>query len=130
MTAYLLDTHALIWWFNDDPLLPPSAKAAIADPDSVIHASAVSAFEIANKHRIGKLPEVSALLTDYGDLLRSQDFHELGIGTRHSLLAGSLDTPHRDPFDRMLVAQAKLENLTLISNERLFDQLGIARLWD
>ena len=130
MTAYLLDTHALIWWFNDDPSLPPRAKAAIADPDTIIHASSVSAFEIANKHRIGKLPEVAALLSDYNELLRGQDFHELAVSANHALSAGGLDIPLRDPFDRLLIAQARHEGLTLISNERLFDRFGVTRLWD
>ena len=130
MTEFLLDTHALIWWFNDDPSLPAKAKAAIADPATRVHASSVSAFEIANKHRIGKLPEVSTLLNDYAELLDGQDFFELPVTTSHALTAGALDIPHRDPFDRLLIAQARVEGLTLISNEALFDRCGVKRLWD
>lgn len=130
MSGYLLDTHALIWWFNDSPLLPARARASITDPASTIHASSVSAFEISNKHRIGKLPEVSALLVDYDTLIAGQSFRELPVESKHSLLAGSLDIPHRDPFDRLLIAQARIEGLTLISNERIFDAFGVERLWD
>lgn len=130
LKGFLLDTHALIWWFNDDSSLPAIAREAISNPDSQIYASSVSAFEIATKHRIGKLPEVTTLLDDYSALLRSQDFTELAVTTPHALLAGALDHPHRDPFDRLLIAQAEIENLTLISNERLFDRFGVKRLWD
>lgn len=130
MTGYLLDTHALIWWFEDNPALPQLARDAIVDPDATIYASSVSAFEMANKHRIGKLPEVAALLQDYARLLDSQAFIELAVSTHHSLIAGRLDILHRDPFDRLLIAQALTEDLTLISNEQLFDSFGVKRLWD
>jgi PIN domain nuclease of toxin-antitoxin system len=129
LTGYLLDTHALIWWFEDNPALPQLARDAIADPDAAIYASSVTAFEMANKHRIGKLSEVEALLKDYARLLAGQSFIELAVSTHHSLIAGGLDIPHRDPFDRLLIAQAKAEDLTLISNEQLFDGFAVKRLW-
>ena len=130
MSEFLLDTHALIWWFNADSQLPRRARATIANSDTTVFASAVSAFEIANKHRIGKLPEIAALLDDYERLLQGQGFDELAIRSEHALAAGSLAISHRDPFDRMLIAQAQIEGLTVITNERLFELAGVARLWD
>lgn len=129
MSALLLDTHALIWWFADDARLPDAAREAIGAAGSTVFASAVSAFEIATKHRIGKLPNVTALLNDYHALLASQSFEELKINTGHALLAGSLPISHRDPFDRLLIAQAQIDYLTLVSNEQIFDQFGVIRLW-
>jgi PIN domain nuclease of toxin-antitoxin system len=130
LSGFLLDTHALIWWFNADPQLPQRARSIIADSDNTVLASTVSAFEIANKHRIGKLPQVEVLLDDYEGLLQGQGFGELAIRTAHALAAGSLTIAHRDPFDRMLIAQARIEGLTVITNERLFELAGVARLWD
>jgi PIN domain nuclease of toxin-antitoxin system len=94
-----------------------------------VFVSAASAWEIAIKHRIGTLPEAGLLLRDFGGVIAAQGFAELSIDVSHALDAGSLDIAHRDPFGRMLIAQARAEALTLVSNERVFDLPGVARLW-
>ena len=98
--------------------------------EAQVYASAASAYEIANKFRIGKLPHVKVLLDSYAGYLTAQGFVELPLTADHARIAGLLPIPHRDPFDRMLIAQAQSEQLILISNEKLFDACGIERLWD
>ncbi len=125
----LLDTHALIWWVIDDPALSKAAYVAIDDPANEVLASAASAWEIATKHRIGKLANAGPLAQDFVGSIAAEGFTGLPIGLREAEAAGRLPGPHRDPFDRMLIAQALSGSLTLISNERLFDRYGISRLW-
>lgn len=125
----LLDTHALIWWLADDPALPRIAREAMADGCNAVMVSAASAMEVATKHRLGKLAEAAALAQDFESIVADEGFHPLSISLRHAILAGGLPIAHKDPFDRLLIAQAKAEMLTLVSNERLFDAFGVARLW-
>ncbi len=125
----LLDTHVFLWWLAGDEALSPAARAAIADEANGVFVSAASAWEIATKHRIGKLPGVAAVIADLDGAIADQGFAALPIGVRHGQAAGALPGPHRDPFDRMLIAQAMLENLVLVSNEQSFDAYGVARLW-
>jgi PIN domain nuclease of toxin-antitoxin system len=125
----LLDTHALIWWLAGDPSLSGNAKAAIGDPGNEVFVSAASAWEIATKFRIGRLPHAGALARDVRGALANQGFLELPISVQHGQAAGSLPGPHRDPFDRMLVAQATLADLVLVSNEAVFDRYAVRRLW-
>ncbi|HEX8674442.1 MAG TPA: type II toxin-antitoxin system VapC family toxin [Longimicrobium sp.] len=126
----LLDTHALLWWLLGDSRLAPPARAAIADEESVVHVSAATAWEIATKTRIGKLPGAEALAQNLTEVVEANGFRSLPISLEHGQRAGSLPGPHKDPFDRMLVAQAQAENLVLVSNEEIFDQYGVERLWD
>jgi PIN domain nuclease of toxin-antitoxin system len=130
LTGYLLDTHTLIWWFEGSHRLGKAAKERLSEQGAAIFVSAASAFEISTKHRLGKLSEVDDLLDGYADHLAGQGFHELPIAAAHALHAGALSIEHRDPFDRMLIAQAQLEGLSLVSNERLFDRFGVNRIWD
>lgn len=125
----LLDTHAFLWWLAGDEALPAGARTAIADDGNDVFVSAASAWEIATKHRIGKLPNVAAIVTDLDRAAADQGFAGLPISLRHAQVAGGLPGPHRDPFDRMLIAQAMLEKLVIVSNERSFDSYGVARLW-
>jgi len=125
----LLDTHAFLWWLAGDDALSSAAKMAIADEDNGIFISAASSWEITTKHRIGKLPGVAAIVADLEKAITDQGFIGLPISLRHGQVAGALPGPHRDPFDRMLIAQAMLENLVLVSNERSFDVYGVGRLW-
>jgi PIN domain nuclease of toxin-antitoxin system len=81
------------------------------------------------KHSIGKLPGVAAIVSDLDGAIGNQGFIGLPIGLRHGQVAGALPGPHRDPFDRMLIAQSMLENLVLVSNEEPFDAYGVTRLW-
>ncbi len=125
----LLDTHTLLWWLDGDERLSLTARQWINEPDHIVLVSAASAWEIATKVRIGKLPGAVAVAERYHDCLSEQGFISLSITTDHALRAGSLPGPHRDPFDRMLIAQSQAENIPLISNETLFDNYGIRRIW-
>ena len=125
----LLDTHALIWWLRGDPRLGASARRAIEDRRNDILVSAVSAFEVTTKHRLGKLPEAEILAQDFDGERRQEGFLALDVTIAHAALAGKLPGARRDPFDRLLIAQALVEGLTLVSNEALFDGFGVQRLW-
>lgn len=91
--------------------------------------SAASAWEISTKHRLGKLPGVAAIVATLDATIADQNFIGLPISVLHGQAGGALPGPHRDPFDRMLIAQALVERLTLVSNEEIFDAYGVARLW-
>jgi PIN domain nuclease of toxin-antitoxin system len=125
----LLDTHALLWWLDGDRSLPRKARTAIADDDNVIFVSAASAWEITTKARLGKLPGAGAVAEDVVGSVSSQGFSSLDMTLLHAQRAGRLPGAHRDPFDRMLIAQAQLEDLTLVSNDGVFDAYGVSRLW-
>lgn len=126
----LLDTHALIWWSLGHPRLSAGALNAISDDAAEVAASAASIWEIAIKSQSGKLPQVETFL----DALRAGQgipgISLLPITAAHAIHAGLLPIAHKDPFDRMLIAQAQLEGLSLVSNERLFDRFGVSRVWD
>jgi len=126
----LLDTHGLLWWLSGDPQLAHAARQAIGDAESAVFVSAASAWEVAAKARLGKLPGTESLAQDFANEIEQHGFLRLAISVDHGQRAGSLPGPHKDPFDRMLIAQAQAENLVLVSNEAVFDQYGIARLWD
>jgi PIN domain nuclease of toxin-antitoxin system len=126
----LLDTHALIWWLAGDRQLPNAARDAISNDDNTVYVSAASAWEITTKARIGKLPDAVSLAQDFANQIQQEGFLALAISVEHAERAGNLPGPHKDPFDRMLIAQAQAENVVLVSNEAVFDQYGITRLWD
>ena len=125
----LLDTHAFIWWFSGHPNLSLPARQAIADDENDVLVSAASAWEVATKYRLGKLPEAEALAVDITGAIASQDFQEMPITVDDAARAGSLPGPHQDPFDSMLIAQALARNLLLVSIESHFDRYGVRRLW-
>jgi PIN domain nuclease of toxin-antitoxin system len=125
----LLDTHTLLWWLDGDSSLSPAAQEAIADGASEIFVSAASSWEIATKFRLGKLPGAATVATGVAACLAAQGFTELPITLAEGQKAGSLSGTHRDPFDRMLIAQAIINDLVLVSNETVFDQFGASRLW-
>lgn len=125
----LLDTHTLLWWLDGDARLSRRARAAIGDARTTCLVSAASAWEITTKARLGKLPGALEVAADVVGCLRSQQFTPLDITMDHAQRAGSLPGAHRDPFDRMLVAQAQAENLPLVSNDAVFDAYGIVRIW-
>ena len=120
----LLDTHALLWWLTDDPRLTDRAREAIADPASSVFVSAAVAWEIAIKQALGRLepPE------DLSVRLARERFEELAITIVHALRAAELPPHHGDPFDRVLVAQAELEGLTLVTRDPRIAQYGVAVL--
>jgi PIN domain nuclease of toxin-antitoxin system len=125
----LLDTHTFLWWLAGESALSPTARKAIGEGKNTIFISAASAWEIATKHRIGKLPGVASIVGNLGAVIADQGFTDLPISLHHAQVAGMLPGVHRDPFDRLLVAQALLEELLLVSNEQQFDAFGVSRLW-
>jgi len=125
----LLDTHALIWWLAGDEKLGRRARESISDEANLVVVSAASAMEVATKFRIGKLPDAALLAQDFEAIIASQGFTELGISVRHARLAGEMGIDHKDPFDRLLIAQALSEDLALVSNEARFDDFAVTRVW-
>src|SRR4051794_22100199 len=111
MARLLLDTHALIWWIGGDPRVSTPVRAAIEEADNAKFVSAASAWEIATKHRLGKLPGAGPLAVDFERVTAAQGFVPLDISVAHALDAGNLPGIHRDPFDRILIAQARTERL-------------------
>jgi len=125
----LLDTHALIWWMTENPLLPLSIRRLMVDKRNTIVVSAASAWEMATKVRLGRLPAASDITRNFEEYLTQSGFESLPVSAAHGIRAGLLPGPQRDPFDRMLIAQAQAENLTIVSNEMSFDRYGIRRAW-
>jgi PIN domain nuclease of toxin-antitoxin system len=125
----LLDSHALLWWILDDPALPPTAREAISGMNNTILVSAASAWELAIKLRAGKLPEAAELISNFSIEIDREGFQLLPISVEHGIRAGLLPGPHKDPFDRMLIAQSQAENMPIISNETIFESYGVRRLW-
>lgn len=118
----LLDTHALLWWLSDDRRLTKAARALIADPENTVLVSAVSAWEIAIKRALGKLSAPDNL----ADQMLSGGLSELPITIADGMLAGALPRHHDDPFDRMLVAQARRNGLTVMTRDPTFASYGVA----
>lgn len=125
----LLDTHALLWWLSDDAKLSRRARTVIGTTSNTVFVSAASAWEIATKVRLGKLPTGAELASDFEGQLEREGFLSLQISVEHAVRAGFLPGGLRDPFDRMLIAQAQAENLQIVSKEELFDGYGVRRLW-
>lgn len=125
----LLDTHALLWWLTDDPALTRTARTIMADTKNTPIVSAASAWEIATKVRLGKLPGAETLVEDFHRHMENEGFELLAVSAEHGIRGGLLSGPHKDPFDRMLIAQAHAEGLPVISNESLFEAYGVRRLW-
>ena len=105
------------------------AQEAVADESNYIFISAASAWEVAVKHRLGRLPDADAIALDIAGAIADQGFEGLPITIDDAARAGALPGHHRDPFDRMLIAQALSRNLVLVSIDTLFDQYGVRRLW-
>ena len=128
--GYLLDTHTFLWVAYNDARLSDTAKNAIKDKDAHIYVSAVSAYEIMNKYRIGKLPEYAYVAENYFEIFNELGADELPISMKHTHFAGKFEWTHRDPFDRLLAAQTAVDNLTLITNDPAFSELSwIKVLW-
>jgi PIN domain nuclease of toxin-antitoxin system len=119
--SYLLDTHILLWWLFNDPKLNSNCRSIIHNRDNRIFVSSASAWEISTKYRIGKLPEAKELVENYAQILQNAQFVELAVTAAHAIRAGSLPIDHRDPFDRMLMAQAEIENLPILTYDKAFN---------
>lgn len=129
MTDHILDTHALLWWLFDDARLSVTARDAIAAPEHRIWVSAASAWEIATKARLGKLPEAGDVSQRLPHYLRHARFLELPVNIEHSLRAGALPGPHRDPFDRMLIAQSFVTGYPVVTTDPVFSDYGARVVW-
>jgi len=125
----LLDTHALIWWMTNSPSLPDTVRRLMLDKRNTIVVSSASAWEMATKVRLGRLLAASDITRNFQEYLSQSGFESLSVSAEHGIRAGLLPGPQRDPFDRMLIAQAQAENLTIVSNELVFDSYGIRRAW-
>jgi PIN domain nuclease of toxin-antitoxin system len=125
----LLDTHALIWWLLDDPKLPARARSLIADGEVPAFVSSASAWEILTKRRKGRLPEFGEIAESLEGYVQRSRFETLAITFAHAAAAGRLPGPHNDPFDRMLIAQAAAERLTVVTVDPVFENYGVETVW-
>ena len=125
---YLLDTHALIWWFESSPQLSRRASSLLASPSNDILISAAIGWELAIKVNIGKF-HTPTLVHDLDEIIAGAGFTELPISLEHAVRAGLLPFHHRDPFDRLLVAQAQSLNIAIVSADAVLDRYGIRRIW-
>lgn len=116
----LLDTHAMLWWWTAPERLPQHALSLLSDAGTEILASAVSAYEVAYKHRLGKLSLPAALLEQFEQAVSQERWTELPVRFSHCLLAGNFPSDHRDPFDRLLAAQAVVEGAMLVTMDPAF----------
>lgn len=127
--SYLLDTHVFLWLLGSPTLVPEALRADLADPKSTLLVSAVSAMEVATKVRLRKL-DAGHLVATWSARVRDLRAEELPLSTAHALLAGSMTWAHRDPFDRLLVAQAAVENLTLVTSDSALSAVpGVRVRW-
>lgn len=125
----LLDTHALLWWLDGDRRLSQRARRLVDNKETMVLVSAASAWEICTKFRLGKLPGAAAVAADVKGCLDSQGFVSLAITVDHAQRAGSLPGPHRDPFDRVLIAQSQAEDLPLVTVDPVFGLYRTKVIW-
>lgn len=121
----LLDTHVLLWWLADDSSLQSAARDAIRDESNIVHVSAATAWEISIKKALGKLDAPD----DLANALEVNNFRSLEITVAHATKAGALPRHHDDPFDRLLIAQAQTEQLTLVTHDAKFRAYEISVIW-
>jgi PIN domain nuclease of toxin-antitoxin system len=126
---FLADTHILIWWWSGDDRLPGPIHEVLSARDAVVYVSAASALEIAIKVRIGRLPQMEQRITQFHEGVRDAGFHHLMVRQDHAVRAGLLPGEHRDPFDRLIAAQALTEELVVITRDRQFAAFGCKTLW-
>lgn len=125
----LLDTHAFLWWCADDPALPRVARTAIADPANDCLVSAASAWEIAIKASIGKLALEGQVRRFVPEQMAANGFAPLPVSVTHAARVAQLPFHHRDPFDRLLAAQALEERVAIVSGDPIFRKYGVRRIW-
>lgn len=129
MSDLLLDTHALLWWWTENPALSANAEEALRDSGNNAFVSAASAWEIATKFRLGRLPEYGGAVLRFNEFAIDAAMRHLPVTYQHGLRAGSYPAEHRDPFDRILAAQAELESLVLVTRDAAFQELPVRVLW-
>lgn len=125
----LLDSHALIWWLSDDPRLSPVARALIADVSNTVLVSSASAWELSTKLRLGKLVDATGVIPRLPDVLLERGMTELPVTVAHAVEAGALPGPHRDPFDRMLIAQSRIEQVPVVTIDPVFQTYAVDVIW-
>jgi PIN domain nuclease of toxin-antitoxin system len=129
LQGYLLDSHVLLWWWFEPDRLSAAVQSLIADPATPVLVSAATVWELSLKHDQGKLPELALAIGDLPALLQADGFQPLPIALAHGLRAGAYSQPHRDPFDRMLAAQAELERLVLLTADPQLSGFPCQTLW-
>ena len=127
--GYLLDSHVLLWWWFDPDRLSNAVLELLSNPSTSVLVSAASVWELSLKHHQGKLPELGGVITDLPGLLQADGFEALPISLAHGLRAGAYSQPHRDPFDRMLAAQAELNRLVLLTADPQLSTFPCRTLW-
>jgi PIN domain nuclease of toxin-antitoxin system len=127
--AYLLDSHALLWWWFDPDRLSGAVRSLLSDSENQVLVSAASVWELSLKHHQGKLPELASAIADLPGLLQADGFEALPISLAHGIRAGGYSQPHRDPFDRMLAAQAELDRLVLLTADPQLSTFPCQTLW-
>lgn len=127
--AYLLDSHALLWWWFDPDRLSTAVRELLTNPAMPVLVSAATVWELSLKHHQGRLPELSSAIADLPGLLQADGFEALPISLAHGLRAGGYSQPHRDPFDRMLAAQAELDRLVLLTADPQLSTFPCQTLW-
>ncbi len=125
----LLDTHTLLWWVLGNPRLSPVAATVLGNADTTIVVSAVSGHEISTKHRLGKLPVPVRLAEQLDQIVVENGWQPLALSLAHAQLAGRLPGAHKDPFDRMLAAQALVDDVPLVTNDPAFAGFGVKLIW-
>ena len=125
----LLDTHALVWWFDGDHRMPQRVRTLVDADDASVFVSAASAWELTTKYRLGKMPEAAALVESFFDFIAQCKFESLPVTVEHGHRAGLLAGAHKDPFDRMLAAQAIIEDMGLVTADTALAGLGARVVW-
>ncbi|MFT5087837.1 MAG: PIN domain nuclease of toxin-antitoxin system [Candidatus Latescibacterota bacterium] len=125
----LLDTHALLWWWTDDPQLPEAPRVLIADPFNELLISSATAWEVSTKYRLGKLPAAEEIAENFAALVEESHMTPLPITIEHALRAGALERHHRDPFDRMIIAQSQVEGAAIVTKDAAFANYDVDLLW-
>lgn len=128
--GYLLDTHVLLWLLTEPARLSDTARRLLGDSSNRLYVSAASAWEIATKCRLGKLPLADSITMSFEQHLRRAAVEIIDISMEHAILGGAIGWPHRDPFDRVIAAAAMVEGLALVSSDPVFDGLnGVRVIW-
>ena len=125
----LLDTHTFYWWIYFPELLPTTVRLMLSDQDVTVLVSAVSAYEMSYKHHRGNWPEIAGLVAAFEQVVIAEGFKLFPLTAQHAVRAGAFPREHRDPFDRMLVAQAMVEGMALVSKDKWLGAIGAEVVW-
>lgn len=125
----ILDTHALIWWWGNDPQLPEGMQDLLSEDETIVYVSAASALEMAIKVRIGRLPQMERRVAQFDEGVRDEGFYHLVVHHEHAVKAGLLPGDHRDPFDRTIAAQGLIEGLPVVTCDPQIAAFGCKTVW-